>query len=252
MDTAKLEKLKKLLEVANDGLSKSDFLESFKKVIDQVLKIETTIVEKCNKAIQEMSKDHREMVNRTEADVEKIENQLLKTAKDIFEEQRQNLNFIQDKVRRIKEGIDGKDGQPGEDGRDGVPGKDADEEKIINMVLKAVRGVGDDKADKKDLKALEEELERLKEMRTRFGGGGGFSKIHLESKFIDDETPTGTVNGVNAAFTLANIPNPPASVKVFVNGARMRITEDYTLSVKTITFGTAPPTGSIILIDYRQ
>ena len=52
MDTAKLEKLKKLLDVANDGLSKSEFLESFKKVVNQVLKIETKLVEKINQAIQ--------------------------------------------------------------------------------------------------------------------------------------------------------------------------------------------------------
>ena len=79
----------------------------------------------------------------------------------------------------------------------------------------------------------------------------GFSKIHLEGHIIDDETPTGTINGVNTIFTLANTPNPPASVKVYVNGARMRITEDYTLSGRTITFLIAPPTGSIILNDYR-
>jgi hypothetical protein len=74
----------------------------------------------------------------------------------------------------------------------------------------------------------------------------------MESKFIDDETPVGMVNGVNKAFTLSNMPNPPSSVKVFVNGSRMRITEDYTLSGVTVTFVTAPPTGSIILVDYRK
>jgi len=69
--------------------------------------------------------------------------------------------------------------------------------------------------------------------------------------FVDDETPTGTVNGSNKAFVLANTPKS-GSEKVFVNGQRMKGGgEDYTLSDKTITFETAPPTNSIILVDYR-
>lgn len=68
--------------------------------------------------------------------------------------------------------------------------------------------------------------------------------------FADDETPSGTINGSNKIFTVANIPIA-GSLKVFVNGSRMRITEDYTFSGTTITFITAPPTGSIILVDYR-
>jgi len=41
-------------------------------------------------------------------------------------------------------------------------------------------------------------------------------------------------------------------LKVYVNGQRMRETEDYTISATTITFLTPPPTGSIILCDYRH
>jgi len=72
------------------------------------------------------------------------------------------------------------------------------------------------------------------------------------SAFIDDETPTGTVNGVNKTFVLANTPIS-GSVKVLVNGQRMKSGgEDYTISGSTITFNTAPPINSIILTDYRK
>lgn len=80
---------------------------------------------------------------------------------------------------------------------------------------------------------------------------GGFSKVAMDIHIVDDETPTGTVNGVNKTFVLSSIPNPATSLKVYVNGQRMRITEDYTLSGSAITFNTAPPTTSIILCDYR-
>lgn len=69
-------------------------------------------------------------------------------------------------------------------------------------------------------------------------------------RFIDDETPSGTVNGSNTDFTIASEPLS-GSLKVYVNGQRMRVTEDYTLSSNTITFNTPPPSGSIILVDYR-
>lgn len=75
----------------------------------------------------------------------------------------------------------------------------------------------------------------------------GASVVH---KFMDDETPVGTVNGTNTVFTLAK-PPLTGSLKVYVNGARMRVTEDYTLAGRTITFNTAPPTNSVLLCDYR-
>jgi len=74
----------------------------------------------------------------------------------------------------------------------------------------------------------------------------------FKSSFVDSEIPAGTIDGSNKVFTLANTPIS-GSVKVFVNGVRLKSGgEDYTISGKTITFGTAPPTGSILLSDYRK
>lgn len=76
--------------------------------------------------------------------------------------------------------------------------------------------------------------------------------VIIGGDFVTNEAPTGTINGSNTVFTLANTPDPASSVAVYVNGARMKGGgEDYTLSGSTITFVTAPPTGSIILVDYR-
>lgn len=70
------------------------------------------------------------------------------------------------------------------------------------------------------------------------------------SYFVYRETPSGTVNSSNVAFTLAHTPNPAASLCLFLNGQLLTYTEDYTLSGNTITFVTAPDTGSIIRASY--
>ncbi len=64
------------------------------------------------------------------------------------------------------------------------------------------------------------------------------------------ETPSGTVNGSNVTFTLAHTP-VSGTLALYQNGARLSGGGvDYTLSVATITFVTAPHTSNILLADY--
>lgn len=69
-------------------------------------------------------------------------------------------------------------------------------------------------------------------------------------KFQVDETPSGTVNGSNVTFTLANTPHESESVDVFVDGLKMRSGVDYTFTGVTITFTTAPALGQSIEVNY--
>lgn len=82
------------------------------------------------------------------------------------------------------------------------------------------------------------------------GGGGGIS----ESDIVEGEIPSGTLNGVNTVFTLANTPNPQTSLKLYLNGLRQQVGagNDYTLSGATITFSVAPVATDVILADYRK
>jgi len=68
---------------------------------------------------------------------------------------------------------------------------------------------------------------------------------------IRNEVPTGTINGSNAVFNIANIPSGNTQ-EVYLNGVRQRPGGgfDYTISGTTITFTEAPPVGSHILVDY--
>jgi hypothetical protein len=73
------------------------------------------------------------------------------------------------------------------------------------------------------------------------------------SNFVFDETPSGTVNGSNTAFTLANTPTA-GSVRLHVNGYRLLVGagNDYTISGSAITMLTAPLTGEVLKADYMK
>lgn len=75
----------------------------------------------------------------------------------------------------------------------------------------------------------------------------------LSITFIDGETPQGTINGSNASFILANVPNPSTSLALFRNGLLQSQGVDYTLSANSITFLSAsiPQTSDILLASYR-
>ena len=79
--------------------------------------------------------------------------------------------------------------------------------------------------------------------------GGGYSN----SNFVDKETPSGSVNGSNTAFTLANTPTT-GSEHVYLNGMLQESGSgnDYTISGNAITYLTAPLTGDKIRVSYRK
>ena len=74
------------------------------------------------------------------------------------------------------------------------------------------------------------------------------------AQFSDAETPSGTIDGVNTAFSLTTAPNPTVSLQLFKNGALQRPGTDYTLSANTISFasGSMPRTGDSLLAFYRH
>lgn len=104
-----------------------------------------------------------------------------------------------------------------------------------------------------EIEKLRNEIEEAKKMANKrpIFGGGGFSKIAMDSHFLDPYTPTGTVNGVNTDFTLSHTASPTTSLKVWLNGQKQKLTTDYTLTGNTITFLSAPPTNSVIEVEHR-
>jgi hypothetical protein len=72
--------------------------------------------------------------------------------------------------------------------------------------------------------------------------------------FVDQEVPGGTVDGSNAAFTIANPPSPASSLHLYRNGVLQKVGFDFSLSGATITFVTAaiPQAGDTLLASYRR
>lgn len=71
------------------------------------------------------------------------------------------------------------------------------------------------------------------------------------SKFIVRETPSGSINGSNTSFGLANTP-VAGTEQVFLNGLLQEpgAGNDYTISGATITYLTAPETGDRLRVSY--
>jgi len=71
------------------------------------------------------------------------------------------------------------------------------------------------------------------------------------ANFVFNETPSGTINGTNATFTLANTPTS-GTVRIYLNGLRQKLTTQYTLSGGTITMLNIPGTGDDLIVDYLK
>lgn len=73
--------------------------------------------------------------------------------------------------------------------------------------------------------------------------------------FVTRETPSGTINGSNLVFTVANTPIS-GTEHVFKNGILQNAGSgnDYQISGVTITFetGNAPQTGDVLLVSYHK
>lgn len=69
--------------------------------------------------------------------------------------------------------------------------------------------------------------------------------------FVFRETPSGTINGSNTAFTLANTPTAGTET-IYLNGLEQNVTTDYTISGSTITYLVAPISGDILRVSYLK
>ena len=73
------------------------------------------------------------------------------------------------------------------------------------------------------------------------------------SNFVDKEIPSGTINGVNTTFIVANTP-VAGSEHLYLNGVLQESGSgnDYTITGASITYLSAPLTGEKIRVSYRK
>lgn len=81
--------------------------------------------------------------------------------------------------------------------------------------------------------ALEVRVERLVAMLVRHAWHGGW---------VEAETPTGAINGVNDTYSLSQTPVNPTGVHLVADGLALRYGTDFTISGSTLTY-VSPLTG---------
>lgn len=90
--------------------------------------------------------------------------------------------------------------------------------------------------------------------KIRWYNGSAWADLGAGPTHVYSEVPSGTINGSNAAFTLASTP-ASGTLRLYKNGLRQRAGSgnDYTLSTNTITYeaGNVPQTGDSHVADYN-
>jgi hypothetical protein len=255
----KLEKLKSIIDLLDtDRASTDEVAQAFEAVFEIIRTIKVQLdqeiktnkgemddlfsgtVAEINKLEHRMTKISDRLEEKMGVDNESIRKQLLKevkTLKDLIP-QLPDLTYLEERIGEVEKKIPQ------------IP-----DEITPYQVRNKLESI-DNESEKLDIDAiknLRKELEDLKKKWTSrpIFGGGGFNYGSVEIHIIDDETPTGTKNGVNTNFTLAHLPSPTSSLKIYVNGQRQRVTTNYTFSGTTISFIDAPLSTDVILCDYR-
>lgn len=80
------------------------------------------------------------------------------------------------------------------------------------------------------------------------GGTGGGGPV-----FVDGETPSGSIDGINRTFNLVGAPAPAAGLHFYRNGLLQKPGLDFLLAGATITFlSTSPVAGDLLTANYRR
>lgn len=240
--------------------TQEEFEKAYKSLLDLILKIEKAMVERNSKALEKLLVIFEEKASKLDdgnsSQIAGFKEDILAKVSKALTEQENGMNYIRDYIRNLKNGKDG---------------RDADEARVVQEVLSQIKLPEqkeiildtpieirnklesiDNESEKlaiEAIKDLRKELDELRELKTQRMGGGGFSSIAFQSKFIDDEVPTN--NGDDLNFTISHTPTPATSLKVYLNGQKLTLTTDYTFTNKTITLLSALLATDTLLVDYR-
>lgn len=227
--------LKRLFNAIDpDRLTKDDFVNAFEAVVtainDEKTKL-SDLAERLNQAVQDARAHLDETSTLTKAD--------LTTA-------------VASAISKIQ---NGKDGINGRDGVDGVSPDPAEIAKLAANLIKLpeyrapIMDGPEEIATKLDLldeenqlaaiKKLKAEIEELKKRPVRSGGTSAMGVAQAMKYVVKRQTPTGTIDGVNATFTVSSAPY--AVLSIVINGEFIPLSGNYTIAGKTITFSSPIP-----------
>ncbi len=269
------QKIKEIADLINSGLTKQEFINAFQTILNYLKKLEQSLNQKVDNKIQLALNN----LEKLQEDYQKAINQIAEENQSSFSNMKKwaieqvNSLFIKmkinDKIKELTNKLDELNDyelpnasdiavEASKLAQDGllplIPIVDKIEEKLPQLGDKIRDSLellqGNERLDISAIKELRKELDELKRRPVGRIGGGGFSKLAMDLHFIDNEA-VGNGDGATTVFTLANLPNPSASLKITVGGGELFLTDDWTISSQTITFLTAPPDGAKIRASYR-
>lgn len=236
-----LAKLNKLLSLMDeDTLTKEMFVDAFANVVNFIKKFRAQNDKDFNALKSGIGSLTQKLQNDNSLSAAETK-RLIKSALDkALKDQSNSLNFVRDRVRRLRDG------------------KDADETAIVSTVLallpehketildnptelrdKLESLEGEEGLQLKSVKALEEKVKILEERPLGGRGGGGVTDVGVKfalGRLVNTETPTGAINSSNVTYTVANEIN--AVLSFGINGEVIH-DDEYTFAGNTITFTTA-------------
>ena len=235
------EKLKEIQKIANEVLTREEFLTSFKKIIAHLTQTEVKLNKRIDSKIQDGKEKLAQLTKEFETVIAKADKERNNTfggirqktkeaisklfaSNDVNKKLSEQLDRAQSVMDSVKDGEPGQPGEPGKDGESikGEPGKDVDSGKI---------------------KALEAEIETLKSMIRRKGVGGtsAMGVAQAMKRILKTEEPVGLINGSNKVYSLNH--TIFAIFSMSLNGEVVAQLPNYTISGKTFTFTTALPSA---------
>lgn len=288
MNEEKLTKFVKLLASVDfkSFVTKKDMDSFAQELVKTINSLQESTVKISDDVKQELQGNYKSFTASLDTKIASIEQTKTKDNNNELEAVLALLNdtkALADKLGKVevKNGIDGLNGVDGVDGTDGADGKDGNEITTEEIVSKLTEKDG--LLPMKTVKGLTELVKHVATLPTHSGdssnpisllqsgvlvkssaakinftgatltqvgdttnvtitGGGGVT-------FVDNLTPTGTINGSNGIFTIPN--NPGTSLHLYLNGLRLTNLVDYTISVSTITMTTIPFPGDVLICDYH-
>lgn len=280
-----LQKMAELYKLASDGISRQEFLESFKSVVALVSRTNAEMLKRNDDTLssltEQVQKLYTELESKAESSFAEFKEMFSAKLEKALEEQQAGMNLMYDKANSLRS-IQGPQGIPGPEGKSivgpqGEPGKDGSPDTATEIRDKIESLTGEERLDASAVKNLPEFVEKT---GSRVGWGAHPLRIEDDGVVVDKVARTlnftggtltrdadGTINipvstgggtevwsevptGSGTTFTLAHTPLA-GTLRLYRGGARQKATDDYTLAVATITLGVTLATGEILLCDYK-
>src|SRR3990167_6678899 len=223
-----IQKLERLLSLMDeDSLTKEDFVKSFEKVIEFVLKIQKEQEE----AIKRLEETHKMLLDKNQYDHQTTLSDIKGQVNDVFvgdqikkvmnEMIGRKIKEFDMKISKVKDGYTPIKGKDYFDGKHGIEIKPAE----IRDKLETLKD--DERLSIKAIKGLKEALELLKKMKTMYVGGGTANKLVA----IDFSS---SLNGALTTFSFRSV-YKVIDVKLSSKPV-LRLTTDYTWNQTSVTF----------------